>query len=491
MLDLSGIPVRAADRAGLTPLIVAGGTCCYNPEPMSDFIDLFIIGEGERVNLEVYAALADAKARGLAKAEFLREAARIPGVYVPTLYDVTYNDDGTVHDITPRDGAPFPVVKRIVESFDDAPFPARAIVPSTEIVHDRVALELFRGCVRGCRFCQAGYVYRPARERAPETLVAQGIAALSDSGYGEITLSSLSTSDYTRLLEVCDGLLDYCEPRGVSLSLPSLRADNFSIELMRRVQRVRKSGLTFAPEAGSQRLRDVINKNVTEDELLTTCRVAFGGGWNGVKLYFMLGLPSETDEDVLAVADLAHKVLYAWRESAPNKNRGARITVSTAHFVPKPHTAFQWDAQCGTEEYNRRVALLRDALRSKSITYNWHSPETSLVEAVLARGDRRVGRAIEEVWRRGARLDAWSEYFSFTRWLTALGICGVDPYFYANRERGYGETLPWSVISSGVDTAFLIAEREKSLRGEVTPDCRHACSDCGARSLCGTGVCHE
>jgi radical SAM family uncharacterized protein len=484
MLDLAGIPIHASERDTLTPLIIAGGTCCYNPEPMSDFIDIFLIGEGEELNIELYRALIDAKQRGITKQDFLREAAKIPGVYVPSLYEVSYDETGLIREIKARDGAPaLPIVKRVARNFDTAPFPTRAIVPSTEIVHDRVTLELFRGCIRGCRFCQAGYAYRPYRERSAEKLIEQGIESLKNSGYDEITLSSLSTSDYTQLLELCDGLLDYCEERGVSLSLPSLRADNFSIDLMKKVQRVRKSGLTFAPEAGSQRLRDIINKNVTEDDLMNTCRIAFEGGWNSVKLYFMLGLPGETDEDVLAISDLANKVVRAWREVSPNKSRGVRVTVSTSHFVPKPHTAFQWEAQCSREEYTRRVTLLRDNMRNKSVTYNWHDPETSLIEAVLSRGDRRVGRAIERAWRAGARMDAWGEYFSFARWLTAFGIAGLNPTFYANRERDYGEILPWSVVSTGVDVNFLIRESEKARRYETTPSCRETCSACGASKL--------
>jgi radical SAM family uncharacterized protein len=491
MLELSGIPMRSEDRPGLTPLVIAGGTCCYNPEPMADFIDLFIIGEGEEVNGEVIDAYRSAKRDGLSKEEFLRAASKIAGVYVPSLYEVSYKDDGTISAIKPTDGAPLPVVKRIIENLDAAYYPVQTIVPTTEIVHDRTVLEIFRGCVRGCRFCQAGYAYRPVRARSADKLKKLGIESLGHAGYEEITLSSLSTSDYRELGGLCDGLLDWCAPRNVSLSLPSLRADNFSIELMEKVQTVRKTGLTFAPEAGSQRLRDVINKNVTEDDLLEACRIAFQGGWNSVKLYFMLGLPTETDEDVIAIAALADKVLYTWKQHAANKSRGVKITVSTSCFIPKPHTPFQWAAQVPMEEYKRRGALLRASIRSKAVTYNWHSPETSYIEAVLARGDRRLGRVLETVQKSGGRLDAWDEYFSFERWMDAFKACGIDPDFYAAREREDGEVFPWSVTSVGVPEAFLRGEWEAGLRGEISPDCRKACSACGASDLLKGGRCDE
>ena len=341
----------------------------------------------------------------------------------------------------------------------------------------------------GYRFCQAGYAYRPVRPRSPQRLLEQGIAACRDSGYQEMTLSSLSTSDYRPLEGLCDGLLDWCEPHKVSLSLPSLRADNFSMGLMERLQHVRKSGLTFAPEAGTQRLRDAINKNVTEEDLLTSCRTAFSGGWSSVKLYFMLGLPTETDEDVLGIAELARKVLQVWRDVTPNRRRGCRITVSTACFVPKPHTAFQWEPQVEREEYLRRVKLLRDNMREKSITYHWHDPETSFLEAVFSRGDRRLADAIEAAWRDGAKFDSWSEYFSLERWLKALAACGLDPAFYANRTRSRGEVLPWSCVSTGVRTEFLWRERELAYQARITPDCRKQCTGCGADKLYTGGVC--
>jgi radical SAM family uncharacterized protein len=384
-----------------------------------------------------------------------------------------------------------PVVKRIVQDFDNSYYPVKAVVPSTEIVHDRVELELFRGCIRACRFCQAGYAYRPVRARSMEKVIEQGKAALSDSGYEEATLLSLSTSDYKQLPGLCDGLLEWCEPKNISLSLPSLRADNFSIDLMHKVQKVRKSGITFAPEAGSQRLRDVINKNVKEDDLLNSCRIAFEGGWNSLKLYFMLGLPTETDEDVIAIAKLAGAVLHTWKSYALNKNRGVRITVSTSCFVPKPHTPFQWESQVSMQEYKRRVQLLRDNMRAKAITYNWHDAETSYVEAVLARGDRRLSAVIEDVWKNGGKLDSWSDYFSFERYMNAFANCGIDPDFYAARQRTKDEVLPWSVTSVGVDNSYLWQEREAAYKGTITPDCRAKCTGCGANRLYTGGKCDE
>ena len=483
MLRLAGIPLHAAERKELKNIVFAGGVCAFNPEPLADFVDFFSLGEGEDSTVEIVSLYDKAKAEGWSKEQFLLAVSKIPGVYVPSFYRQEYNDDGTLRAVISLNGAPEVVTKRIVEDLDHAFFPTEMIVPSTEIVHDRGNLEAFRGCIRGCRFCQAGFSCRPVRKKSPEVLYRQAIELLEKSGNNEITVSSLSTSDYRGLKELTDELIPYCQANKVNLSVPSLRADNFSRELMEKLQTVRKSGLTFAPEAGTQRLRDVINKNLTEEEILNTCTQAFSGGWNNVKLYFMLGLPTETDEDVLGIAELVYKVIQAWKENAVNKKRGLRVHVATAYFVPKPHTPFQWEKQITPQEYLRRCKLLKSHFYSKSIVYDYHSPDLSRLEAVFARGDRRLGPVIEAAVENGARLDGWDEYFDYGKWLDAFEKCGVDVDYYTTRGFGEEELLPWDAIDVGVSKKFLLRERKRAYENLVTPDCRHGCAGCGANCL--------
>ena len=483
MLRLAGIPLHAAERKELKNIVFAGGVCAFNPEPLADFVDFFSLGEGEDSTVEIVSLYDQAKAEGWSKEQFLLAVSKIPGVYVPSFYRHEYNADGTLRAVIPLNDAPEIVTKRIVEDLDHAFFPTEMVVPSTEIVHDRGNLEAFRGCIRGCRFCQAGFSCRPVRKKSPEVLYRQAIELLEKSGNNEITVSSLSTSDYRGLKELTDQLIPYCQANKVNLSVPSLRADNFSRELMEKLQTVRKSGLTFAPEAGTQRLRDVINKNLTEDEILNTCTQAFSGGWNNVKLYFMLGLPTETDEDVLGIAELVYKVIQAWKENAVNKKRGLRVHVATAYFVPKPHTPFQWEKQITPQEYLRRCKLLKSHFYSKSIVYDYHSPDLSRLEAVFARGDRRLGPVIEAAVENGARLDGWDEYFDYGKWLDAFEKCGVDVDYYTTRGFGEEELLPWDAIDVGVSKKFLLRERKRAYENLVTPDCRHGCAGCGANCL--------
>jgi radical SAM family uncharacterized protein len=483
MLRLAQVPLRSKDRHGLKNIVFAGGVCAFNPEPLADYIDFFSLGEGEEITPEILNLYDKAKAEAWSKERFLLEVSKIPGIYVPAFYEHEYAEDGRLLQVKTLNGAPKTVTKRIVEDLDNAYFPTKMIVPSTEIVHDRANLEVFRGCIRGCRFCQAGFSCRPVRKKSAKVLYQQAVETSEDSGNNEITLSSLSTSDYRELKELTDKMIPYCAENKVSLSVPSLRADNFSRELMQKLQMLRKSGLTFAPEAGTQRLRDVINKNLTEEEILSSCAIAFSGGWNNVKLYFMLGLPTETDEDVLGIADLVYKIICTWKDCASNKKRGLRVHVATAYFVPKPHTPFQWEKQITPEEYLRRCKLLKSHFYSKSIEYNYHAPDLSRLEAVFARGDRRVGKVIEEAMSRGARLDGWDEHFSYQTWLDAFEACGVDPDFYTVRGYGEEELLPWDMFDVGVGKRFLLIERKKAYDAVVTPDCRQGCAGCGANKL--------
>lgn len=493
MLNLAGIPPLASERGEEYPIICGGGPCAYNAEPVADFFDFLMMGEGEDLINEVTDEYARWKKNGKKdKRDYLEAIAKIDGVYVPSFYDVEYNADGTVKSVVPNNPNAKPrIKKRIMRDFDGAYTPETIIVPFGEVVHDRVMLEIMRGCLRGCRFCQAGYIYRPQRERSPQRLLGIADSLLSCSGYDEISLSSLSSSDYGGLRELTDGLLDMTEQKKIGLSLPSLRIDNFSLELMEKVQKVRKTGITFAPEAGTQRLRDVINKNITEEDILSSTKLLFEGGWTSVKLYFMIGLPTETNEDVEGIAELAQKVLGVYfgipkEERAKNIN----ITVSTSSFVPKPFTAFQWAAQNSREELIEKQDLLKSSIKSKRIRYNWHDNKTSYLEGVFARGDRRLSRVILRAVEKGCKFDGWGEHFRFDLWMETFEELGIDPDFYNLRERSYEEVLPWDHIDIGVTKLFLMKENEKAKAAETTPHCREKCSGCGA-AVWKTGVCTE
>ena len=489
MLDLAHIPFYAKDRDERWPLIVAGGPCACNSEPIADFFDVIQLGEGENQLPSICAEIERAKKEGgVSKKELLRRIAKIPGVYIPAFYDVTYFEDGRVKAITPNEpGIPAVITKAIIKDLNEFAPPTNFVVPMVGAIQDRASIEVLRGCVRGCRFCHAGMVYRPVRERHPEVLKALARKLVDNTGYNEISLVSLSTADYTCLAPMIHDMIAEFKDERVSVSLPSLRIDSFSVDLAKEVQAVRKSGLTFAPEAGSQRMRDVINKGVTEEDLMNAVSAAFKSGWSSVKLYFMIGLPGETDEDVLAIADLAKKVQYKYREITGKG--GCKVTVSASSFVPKPYTPFQWSAQNSMDELRRKQYLLKDALKVKNITFQYHDPETSIMEAVFARGDRRLGKALYLAWQRGAKFDGWSEQFDYERWLQALQDCGLDKEFYIARERGENEVFPWEHIQPAVSRAFLRNEYKKAQRGELTHDCRRgSCTGCGVCQKLGVQV---
>ena len=485
MLELANIPALSADRGEDMPFVYAGGPCSYNPEPLADVMDFFMIGESEEQMIEVMDAYRTWKKSGEPKIKFLESLLSIQGIYVPRFYDVTYNEDGTICEMKPNHpDAPARVKKQIIRDMDACFYPETMIVPYMEIIHDRITLELFRGCIRGCRFCQAGMIYRPVRRRSPKRLLELAEKLIDSTGYEEISMSSLSTSDYPELQELTEGLLDLTVQKKINLSLPSLRIDNFSLELMQKVQKVRKSGLTFAPEAGSQRLRDVINKGVNEEDLIRSVSLAFAGGYSGVKLYFMIGLPTETDEDVKQIAHLAHKVVKAYRDTPKEqRNKGLRVTVSASSFVPKPFTPFQWVPQDDIETLRDKQHLIKDEIRDKAISYNYHEAKLSILEGVFARGDRRLTKVLLRAQKLGVRFDAWQECFQYDLWMEAFRLEGVDPDFYNRRERSYDEILPWDVIDPGVTKEFLIRENEKAKRGEVTKNCRESCSGCGIKQF--------
>ena len=485
MLDLAGIPINRRDRGDKYPLICAGGPCVFNPEPLADVIDFFLIGEGEEKINMILDATKKAKKENMSKAECLDRMSEIEGIYVPGLFDKYYDSTGKrIKEIDRK------IEKVLIKDMDKAPYPEKPIVPFIKIIHDRTMIEIFRGCIRGCRFCQAGFTYRPVREKSPDVLVKEAKTKLEATGYDEISLASLSTSDYSALGELTDKLLEITEPLNISLSLPSLRADNFSVELMEKVQKVRKSGLTFAPEAGTQRLRDVINKNITEEDMLKTAAIAFSGGWTSLKLYFMLGLPTETLEDVEGIANLAWKIKQIYKEHGNSQRKPLILTVSTAFFVPKPFTPFQWEPQISIDEMVKRQRYLGELLKKSKIKYNWHDYRLSRMEGIISRGDRSIGRVIQKAWEKGCRFDGWAEYFNYNKWMEAIEECGVDADGFACKNRSDHESLPWDFIDIGVNKGYLLDERHKAYKETTSENCRENCLACGVARY-GAGICFE
>ena len=488
MLDLAGLPVYSKDRKDLFPIVMGGGPCVCNAEPIADFFDLFVLGEGEEVNLELMRLAEQFKKNGGTKQEFLRKAAQIEGIYVPSLYDIGYNEDGTIKAITAKDGAPSRVKKRIIEDFDKVYTPDSFVVPFTQIVHDRSVVEVLRGCIRGCRFCQAGFIYRPFREKSKDTIVNQVKSLTESTGYDEVSLSSLSTSDYSDIEGLLSDITEYTDEKGVNLSLPSLRIDKFSDEVVNKIKSVRRSGLTFAPEAGSQRLRDVINKNITEEAIFKSCRIAFEGGYSSVKLYFMLGLPTETMEDISAIKELADKIIDLYYNTPGRSKKAISISISLSTFIPKPFTPFEYEPQATKEQIDKRQKYLLDIIGSKGrrrIDVSWSHYDTTILEAVLARGDRRLSAVIYEAWKNGCKLDGWNEYFKPDVWNKAFETVGLDKAFYANRKREYDETAPWEHMDMLFDRKFLVRENIRAHEGKTTDNCRDKCVGCGINKCLG------
>ncbi len=497
VLDLSGIPLYAGDRTQTDPIVIGGGPCTYNPEPIADFFDLFYIGEAETGYDALFDLYRRAKTEGWSREDFLHEAGKLPGIYCPSLYEVSYHEDGTIRDFHPKyEDVPARIRKMVAVDLSDAVYPQRPIVPFLKVTQDRVVLEIQRGCIRGCRFCQAGMIYRPVRERDVDQLKQLALEMLKSSGQEEISLSSLSSSDYSKLPELVNFLMEHAERKLLNISLPSLRIDAFSLAVMQRVQDIRKSSLTFAPEAGSQRLRNVINKGLTEEVILKGARDAFLGGWTRVKLYFMLGLPTETEDDMYAIARLCNEIAKLYYDLIPKEERKGRVQIvaSTSFFVPKPFTPFQWVAMDTEKDFTRKAHFVNDAmheqLNGRSIKYQWHDSHVSVLEGMLARGDRKLSSLLKYVYEHGALFDAWTEMFSEEIWRAGFAACGIDPAFYANRERKIEEILPWDFLDVGVSRQFLAAEWERAKQGKVTPNCRMHCSGCGAAVFEG-GVCYE